>query len=68
MNKPKFSLGELVLYCDGIFFVRNIRDLSDKRRYCIGKTKSGQDFWVDEDLLKPCDWRDIIRITKTQKV
>lgn len=68
MNKPKFNIGELVLYCDGIFYVRKIRDIGGKYRYCIGKTSSGQDFWVAEYWLKPCDWRDIVRITKTRKI
>lgn len=72
MNEPLFKLRELVLYCDGLFYIRKIRECRLEPiiayQYCIGKDADGMDFWVSEWQLKRADHRDQVRIITTRKI
>lgn len=60
MKAAKFNVGDLVLYHDGLFRVKEVH-FFNKYMYKIGDGLIG---WVDEAMLTKADWRDETRIVK----
>lgn len=67
MDKPKFKVGDLVLYKGGLFRISGVRNAVSEQEfeyygfddiYKIGETSA------TADELRKADWRDITRITK----
>ena len=67
MSKPKFKVGDLVLYKGGLFRISGVRNAVSEQEfeyygfddiYQIGETSA------TADELHKADWRDITRITK----
>lgn len=64
MDKPKFSIGELVLYYDGLFRVSDAFGFPGQWFYKLGKMPLS----VSEGALSKPDDSDITRILKGGKI
>lgn len=60
MNSAKFKVGDIVVYCDGLFQVTDVFSFtSGSHFYKIGNGKLG---YIVENVLRKADFRDEIRI------
>ena len=67
MDKPKFKVGDLVLYKGGLFKiskVRKYRTYFEFENYGLDDIYKIGDIIVAEQEITKADWRDVSRITK----
>lgn len=60
MNSAKFKVGDIVVYCDGLFQVTDVFSFTGSPYfYKIGNGKLG---YIAENVLRKADFRDETRI------